>query len=346
LPLGRMPSGTYSRTAPAARGFYAKGAKPIVSQSNGGVTVTGVDFISSVVGFSQGTTPVLAGLANLHPAYFANDALGNFSRSYRQFMVNRARVCFATTAPTSVSGYVLLTSNMDGLSPCLPSDDPTFLNRAISMEGTVMGPVWEDLCCDIPLPGKWQDIDAFESADWRDHVPSEFFCYTTGTTGNLGNLILEYSVSFRDLLFTAHNSLLPYPNYSIYKPVDTGSTASGSLLALTLSGLTNPGSGTVWKMILDTDQSTLVAPTTLATAWKIGNQSTSDTAITLTSGQVFWGVVANTTIYVYPDIESAIVQSPTKAIYVATTQTSVSTYAFQCLQVHYSAYATVSTGKS
>jgi len=348
MPLSRgMPAGTMVRTAPAARSFYARGSPPKVVQTNGGLTVTGVDFLGGVNGFTA-SNPILAGVANLHPAYFLNDALGNFSRSYRQFKVDKARVCFATTSPTSVAGYVLLTSNTDGLAPALPADDSSFLNRAISSAQTVMGPVWEDLCTDIPLPKTWQDVDAFESSDWRDHIPSEVFCYTTAATGNIGNLILEYTVSFRDLQFTAHNLLLPYSNYQQVKSTDAGTTAANSAVVLSSTILNAPGSGTVWKCILDTDQTVLGGGTTLANAWKIGNEAagSNDTTITLTSGMVFYLVVAGSVQYVFPDLDSAISQSANKNIYVQTTQTGVTTYAFQAIQVHYSAYATVRTAQS
>lgn len=322
-----------SRAAPVAYSNTIQGYK--VSSNAGVTTVRGREYAAGSSGFNSAITQLTDVIIH-HPSYYATTALGNLSRSFREYRWNNIRVSYIATCPTTTQGWTQIVTNPDVLDSAYKYTTNTdLLQRSMSTQNAVLGNTWENIVHDVPLKKNWCLTQPFDGVEQRDHIAGETYIYQNSTsTATLGLVIIDYEISFRDLYYTLHTSI-PFAQYAPVSLVDsvTNPTAN-SIVQVTNTALTSGvASGTVYRLICLADQSSAGLGATLSNAWKTYTDGNTTNILSIQNGTTVYGLVISTTLKIFPTLEDAKTSSGTQFIAYGNTQSTASTYVVQAVRM-------------
>jgi hypothetical protein len=311
-----VPGTTVTR-APVSIGTTITATAPRRTTTLRGCRLQGREFMASVYESSNANWQLTA-LCPLHPAYFTSSTIGNICRGFSRYKWNRLTVHFVTRQPTSVTGEIALCYSSNCLLPAENGASGAFLPRVMSRGNAILGPLWTSHSINIPCDNKLRYIDAFSSIDFNLNVMGEVQAYTlAGVTDTAGYLLMDYDIEFADVMYQPHGTLIPLATGTgtqiIVNDSSTTPTASNAV-KVTGALLTTASDGTVYRCILDLDQSTLSTGTTAANAWEtnvaFASTLTSITStartITLVDGMQFYLTVIGSNMYAYNSYEAAV----------------------------------------
>jgi len=250
-------------TAPVASGNIYRSTRSTVRTTKQGVIVTGSDLIGSVVNTTSSLWQ-LGTVIPVHPAYFIGTGLANYCRTYTRYRFRNLRFGFHTRMPTSTAGEIMMSLRRNAIEPSEDTTDSSFMSKVMSRNGAVIGPIWANHYADVDCDLSPRLVDAFMT-DWNDNIFGELEIYvqTNNTTSEVGYVSMSYEVEFLDVIVTPHTSEIPLasacrltPRNLVTIPAQAARVIGGSLQA-TSTNLTTQPDGSIWKIILDFDLSTL-----------------------------------------------------------------------------------------
>lgn len=301
-------SGVKVQTAPVSIGTTLRSIKPRITATGGVVTIVGREFIASLPELNS-TSWTLGALYPIHPAYFPSTVLGNQTRSYQKWRCNKFNVHFITRQPTSSSGELLMSVDLDVNNTEVNYNASDFMARALSLENAVIGPLWVNHSISVGGDNVWRDIDAFSNPDINDNIFGELQVFVqAGVTDTAGFLVLDYDFSFSKPMYTMHSTVLPLPSASISRGICIDSAdqvAAARFMVLPPSGVSFV-SGAVYKFVLDSTRS-LYADALDATNTLQINTNSNYTNKTVADGHTFYGIASTTSLVVlFPSMSSAL----------------------------------------
>jgi hypothetical protein len=329
----RSAAGLRVTAAPVSLGTTIVATRPRQSRTSRGCRIQGREFMASVYEYNNSNWQ-LSALCPLHPAYFVNSTIGNVCRGFSRFRWNGLTVHFVSRQPTSVTGEIALTYSANN---CLPAENGAgggFLPRVMSRGNAILGPLWLGHSIVIPCDQVVRDVDAFASIDFNLNVMGEVQAYTlSGVTDTAGYLLFEYDIEFMDVMYQPHSTIIPVPTGTgaQYTLTDTSATpTAANAVQFSNATLAAAANGTVYRCVLDLDQSTLATGTTAANAWQSNTAYASSltaitstgTAQTLVDGLQLYVAVVGTSLYAYTSYESAVNGDSTGQIFYKTTGSS------------------------
>jgi hypothetical protein len=277
------------------------------SQGKGITTVSGREFAAGAATFASVNTQLIDGIVH-HPAFYTTSALGNMCRSFREYRTNYIKVTYLGVCSTASSGWTQIVTSPDvSESAYKYTSNTDLLQRSMNSNNAILGNLWENLEHNVAVKKTWCLTQPFASDDLHEHCSGETFVFqqSQGASGVYGLCIIDYSFSFRDLAYTMHTGI-PFSQYQPLTLTDSVSNpANSAVTALTNSTVTAVGNGSVWKLIALADQSTVGTGGTLANAYKIFVDATTNDAMTISNGSTFYGLVNGSVINLYPTFESA-----------------------------------------
>lgn len=339
-------------TAPISIGTVTRNFAPKVTRSNNSANIVGKDFIGTVEG--QGVSTFgLGKSALLSPAYFNSTILGNICRSYEHYRFNRLRVHYVPKVATTAVGQLILCSQHSVSEPGLQPEAGTFLQRAMSQGNASFSPLWTPNYIDINTDSQWRLVDPATTVDLDDCILEELQVYTqVSASAQVGYLIAEYDISFKDSIYQPHASQIPFPTGPGVRAVLTDALAVNAIgddwilndptSALALG---STGNGTIFRAVFDLPGSLAAAPATFNNQLNAGiyyrtNTTTvSNTTSThqLTGGRTIYLAVVGSSVYCYTSIEAAVNGSGTGQLFFKNATTAAGSYAFDCTLVRYGA---------
>lgn len=330
--------------APVSIGTTVTASKPITKTTPTGVLVRGREFLCSVFE-SINPSFQLGALAPIHPAFYPASTMGTMARAFQKYKFRRLAIHFITRQPTSATGQIALVYSSQINEPAEDGTKATFLPRVMTRGKASLGPVWQNHTIEIDCDSTFRLIDPFSQAEIATHVFGEVQCYTlAGVADTAGYLLIDYELEFHTTMFAPHSTVLPLPTGagSQYTLVDFANpVVSDAVLLVLPSTMNQVTNGTIWRCILNADESTLATGTTLANAWNTNIRYLSNTttdigslsAWTLTDGMQFYIVVIGSNGYVYLTLESAITGDGTGQAFYRTAGTSKANWLVNCYVV-------------
>jgi hypothetical protein len=327
--------------APVSVGTSIRAIKPVMSRNVEGGHIRGKDFLGTVEGFGVATFG-LGKSALLNPAYFFSTFLGNFARSYEKYRWNSLRIHYVPKVATSAIGQLVMCSQRSVTEPGLRPEAGTFLNRAMSQGNAAFSPLWTGSYIDIDTDGEFRLVDPTSSADLDDAIHEELQVYCqTSVSGQVGYLIAEYDISFKEPIFQPHSTSIPISTGPGMRVVLTDAAGINSNLddwnlvdSFGLLGLGTIPNGTIYRGVFDLQGSSPPTGGTFANSFAI-NLETKATTSTVTRTPVPLPLVGGTTLYflveatnlkVYSSLEGAIAN--TDQIFFRLATTEIGAYGF------------------
>jgi hypothetical protein len=329
-PGGNRPSNEKVKyeTVPVSYGHKMKGNPQKVVHSANGVTVSGSEFGSAITligSTSSGGSPTslfyLAGIVNVHPAYFSGGILGNTARMYKYVKVNYIRYRWISTVPTSTNGDIVTLYVPDEKEKAINYGAATFLNRVISDKHSEMFSVWEKASGSCNPEKKKVFSDPTIDMDLNDSFLGDVYVFTSfGSISTQGYLIIDYNFTFSEPMLSLRSARVPYPNWQKFSPggtltcVDSANQVN-STAVLTTAAFTNMQVGDIYKVVLDATATTQATGTTLATMWSYqSGVVTSTPYLPITNGLTVYAQATLTNQLVwYATLEAAKVGSTSTA---------------------------------
>lgn len=321
------------RAAPAAYSNTVTGHR--VTSNAGVTTVSGREFAAGSANFSSSNIQLVDVIAH-HPAYYATSALGNLTRSFREYRWDWIRISYLGTSSTATAGWTQLVTNPDmqesGYNYASNTD---LLQRSMSTQNAVLGNVWENLTHIVPTTSKWMLTQPFDGSEYRDHTAGETYVYQQAASSTvLGLVVIDYQVSFRDLYYTLHSSI-PFTQYAPLTLADSvANPAASAIVTMTNSTISASPAGSIWRLILLADQSTAGTGATITTLWKIYTDGSNTSNVTTANGSTVYAIAnANSVINLFPTFESAKISSTREFMAYRSNQTTASSLVFQAVRV-------------
>jgi hypothetical protein len=338
-PQPRVPkdSSMVTTLAPVSIGTSIKSSIPRQTHTRSGCRITGREFMGSVYE-SNSSNWQMSALCPLHPAYFPGSTISNVARGFTKYRWRSLTVHFVTRQPTSVTGEIALAYSANCLMPAEDGSSSTFLPRVMTRGNAVLGPLWTSHSIRIPCDNKSRLVDAFSSVDFNENVLGELQVYTlSGVSDTAGYLLFDYDLDYSEIMYQPHSTYIPITTGggASYTLTDSSATPTASnSVQLTNAAITGAPNGTVFRAILDWDQSTASTGTTAANAWEVNTAYASSlTAIssvasnfTLRDGQQVYLGIVGTSLYAYGSLDSALSGDATGQLFYRTTGSSAGSY--------------------
>jgi hypothetical protein len=345
-PAANRLAGIKTTLAPVSIGTTIQSSIPRRTQSRDGCRVTGREFMGPVYEANSANWQ-MAALCPLHPAFFPGSTIGNVARGFTAYRWRELTVHFVTRQPTSVTGEIALAYSANCLLPAENGASGSFLPRVMTRGHAVLGPLWVSHSIRIPTDNKKRLVDAFSSINFNENVLGELQVYTlSGVTDTAGYLLFDYDIEFSDVMYQPHSTSIPlsFGSGASYTMTDSSTTPTASnAVQLSCAALTVAANGSVFRCILDMDQSTLATGTTAANAWEVNTAyATSLTAIssiasnvTLADGFQVYVSVVGSSLYAYATYESAVNGDSTGQLFYRTTGSAAGQFLFIAYQVRF-----------
>lgn len=330
--------------APVSIGTTISASQPTTVATSTGVRVGGREFMANVE-IRGNPSWQIGAIAPVHPMYYIGSVLANTARTYQYYRVVALRVHFVTRQATSLAGEVLLSYAANSLEPAEDGNSSAFLARAMTRGHATLGPLWQNVSMDVPCDGKFRLVDAFNSTTFAENVAGEVQAYTqTAATNDVaGYLMMDYVVEFKDTMFTPHSAALPFTNAaSVFELGVMPATASGTAAIIASPIATAVGNGTIFKIIVDRDQSIFGAGSTAASAFvttlRVNSNTTSGSttigsSFPVVDGIAFYGLAAGTNFYLYMTYEAAVNGEGSGQVYCNITTTTATSLAYSLYPV-------------
>jgi hypothetical protein len=324
-------------TAPVSIGTSIQTSKPRVLTTPEGSRIMGREFLCSVFE-SNNSAWQLSAAAPLSPAYYVGSTMGQLARAFQFYRFAAIDIHFVTRQPTSVTGEIALVYSSMITEPAENGSSATFLPRVMTRGDAVIGPLWTNHTISVPCDDHWRLVDCFVSNDINLNIMGEVQAYTLSSVADTaGYLLIDYVLDYKTTMFTPHSTLIPIstgPGAS-YTLTDSSTTPTAlNAVQVQNASVTPASNGTIFRFIIDADQSTLSTGTTLANAWETLNayySSTSATTSTLqtfaiTDGMLVYGVVVASSIYLYTSYEAAVNGDGSGQIFYRTTGSTAASW--------------------
>lgn len=344
----KEPAQTIS--APDAIGTIIRPSKPTINRTANGATITGQDFIGVVEGNGVATFG-LGKSALLSPAYFVSSFIGNLARSFEKYKWNRLRVIYYPRVSTGLAGQCILASQRSVSEPGLQPESGTFLQRVMTQGNATMGPLWLQNAIDIDCSADWKLLDPATTSDLDDTIHEELQVYTqTATSGQVGYLMAEYSVSFREPIYQPHSSAFPMvtgPGLRCVLTDNAAVNATGDALAFKDStsplGIGAANNGSVYRLVFDVQGSSCYTGSTFTSGFSVYlikhattvTYANTGNTIPFVGGLTIYGVVSGSLINLYTSIEAAVNGAGTGQMYYNAVSSAAGSYSFDAQLVRY-----------
>nr|WPR18228.1 MAG: capsid protein [Chemarfal virus 46] len=312
----RVAADAIVSTAPVSIGTTIVASRPTVVNTTAGVKVGGREFMANV-NIRGNSSWQIGAIAPVHPMYYIGSVLSNTARSFQYYKVHSLRVHFVTRQATSLAGEVIMTYAANALEPAEDGNSAAFISRAMTRGHATLGPLWQNLTMDVPCDGQFRLVDAFNASTFAQNVAGEVQVYTQTAASNdtAGYLIMDYVVEFKDTMFSPHSTSLPWATAaSTFELGVVPILASGAALYVGSSLAAASLNGTIFKMVVDVDQSTFGTGTTAVNAFStalrfnssLGTSTSAVTNFTVQDGLTLYGLVSGTQFYVYTSYDAAV----------------------------------------
>jgi hypothetical protein len=330
-------------TAPVSIGTTITASRPTTVTTPTGVRVGGREFMCNVE-IRGNTSWQVGAIAPVHPMYYIGSVLANTARTYQYYRVVALRVHYVTRQATSLSGEVMLTYAANALEPAEDGNSSAFIARAMTRGHATLGPLWQNLSMDVPCDGEFRLVDAFNASTFAQNVAGEVQAYTqtAATNDTAGYLLMDYVVEFKDTMFSPHSTALPFTSAaSSFELGNILSTAANGAILVASAVATSSNNGTIYKIVLDRDQTTYgtgwTAATAFATALRVNTTTASAGAITssfaIVDGLALYGLVAGSNFYLYMTYEAAVNGEGSGQVYAQSASTTTTTLAYSLYAV-------------
>jgi hypothetical protein len=268
--------------------------------SNGVTRLAGREFMGSVIE-ANSTNWQMSSLCPLHPAYFPGSTLSNVARGFTKYRWRSLTVHFVTRLPTSVTGEIILAYSANCLMPAEDGSSAGFLPRVMTRGNAILGPLWTSHSIRIPCDSKTRLVDAFSSVNFNENVMGEVQAYTLSSASDTaGYLIFDYDVEYMDVMYQPHSTIIPIVGGAgtAYTLTTSSTTPTASnAVQFSCAALATYTIGTVFRMIVDLDQSTLSTGTTAANALS-SNVAYASNTTTMTSTTIQCPLVDGFQMYI------------------------------------------------
>jgi hypothetical protein len=328
-------------SVPAAAGFTITSRKAIISRGAKVTSIIGSDFAGKVAGQSTNSTYGACQSVLLNPAYYANAGLGALSRSFEKFRFVKAELEYIPTCSTATTGQVVMCSSRSLKEPFLDGGSSSFLNRAMSQDNTIVGPLWDRHIISIECPNEWFLVDPLIDGDLDDSIAEEIQVYIIGATTLLvGILRLHYHIEFKDPLYTYHPTLIPVPvgNGTLFTVNDDGAiNAINDAFKTTVPSSFPSGNGNIYRMVFQLGPSVL--PTGVATwgalaKFQVLNSATTATTdaqttnLTFADGTTLYAVQNGSILAFNTSYEACLTGNASGSVFYQTATTAQGSYNF------------------
>lgn len=325
-------------TPPVSIGTTVTASKPVTKTIPNGVLVRGREFLCSVFESSNDNFQ-LSAVAPLHPAYYVASTMGQMARTYQRYRFRKLAIHFITRQPTTAAGQIALVYSAQINEPAEDGASGNFLPRVMTRGRASLGPIWQNHLLEVDCDATYRLIDPFSQADIPSHIFGEVQAYTlSDITDTAGYLLIDYELEFNTTMFAPHSTLIPLPSGPgvQFSLVDSSATpTAGDAVKLNLSGsLSSSTNGTIWRALINADESTLATGTTLVNAWQstitygltVSTYGTTSQTLTIVDGMQVYIVVVGTIGYVYLTLEAAIAGDSTGQAFYRTTGSSAANW--------------------
>jgi hypothetical protein len=331
--LDPLPPSLKVATAPVSIGTTVSSTKPITKSTPTGVLVRGREFLCQVYE-SDSSSFQLSAAAPLHPAYYVASTMGQMARAYQRYRFRRCAIHFVTRQPTSVSGEIALVYSSQINQPAEDGTSANFLPRVMTRGKATLGPLWQNHSLEIDCDGIFRLIDPFTQADVSTNIFGEVQAYTQASENDVaGYLLIDYELEFHTTMFAPHSTLIPLPSGpgAQFSITDSANPVVNAAVAFTPPNIiSSSANGTIWRAILNVDESNPAAGTTLADCWYSGVTFATSTTAYATNlnfyvpveGSVLYLLVVGSKVYAYLNLEGAIAGDASGQIFYRTAGTS------------------------
>nr|UHS71960.1 MAG: hypothetical protein 3 [Luteoviridae sp.] len=316
-------------TAPVSVGNSVRGSAPRVTQTTDGARVVGRDFAFALSGTASAVTGFeIIGAMPITPAVLPSSILRNYCQMFNKFKVNSVTVHYITSSPTSQAGDVLFYYEKDRLAPMCDYSNSSFLPYVLSDPHTVIGPQWTNHSVVLKPTKDWKSTLYGNQTDINEDAEGTIFFFSkTNSANSPGYLLIDYDFQFRELSVNPRAGTLPVARgQSTFICLTNASdptagsaalftAATGKTIANLTSALPNGAiPGDIYKCVLQVTASTQVNAAwsgtpalTTSTMFRYGQ---SDRNLTIDDGFTVYAKLSSaTSLILYPDIESAVVQA-------------------------------------
>nr|WRQ65358.1 structural protein [Tolivirales sp.] len=212
--------------APVNIGNTIRSSRQVVSAANGGITVTGRDFVTTIGGAVSGYLGwTLQGGVGLSPLGLNASGLRGFFQSYQWYRWDRCVAHYITSSPTSTSGDILLMYHANHGGPKADHTSTNFMSYALSTDSALLGPQWTNHSVEI-IQGSHQFklTDVLNTEDVADQTDGELLVYTRASTNAgvadpPGYLLIDYQITFQNRMLNPRIQTLPS---GLFKFIPTG----------------------------------------------------------------------------------------------------------------------------
>jgi len=173
----------------AAYGMRVTNKGPNITGNGSIVRVQHREFLLDVVGSSNFSSFVLSinpGLSQVFPW------LSRLASSFEKYQFKSLKFCFASSSGSTGVGSVMTAIDIDTLDLAPPGK-----TQMMAQQGASRANVWESCCSSLPekTPELYTRVAAVPfGADGKTYDAGNFVFATAGTTGNIGELYVEYDV--------------------------------------------------------------------------------------------------------------------------------------------------------
>lgn len=323
--------------APVSIGTTVTSSKPITRSLPNGILVRGREFLCSVY---ESVNPnfQLGALAPMHPGFYPASTMGQMARTFQRYRFRSLAIHFVTRQPTSATGQIALVYSSQINEPAEDGSKGTFLPRVMTRGKASLGPVWQNHTIEIDCDTTYRLIDPFSQADIAAHIFGEVQCYTlAGVADTAGYLLIDYELELNTTMFAPHSTVLPLTSGpgAQYTVVDVANPVAQDAVRLALpTAMSQVTNGTIWRCILNADESIIATGTALDNAWWTNIRYLSSTTLDVSSlagvkisdGMQLYIVVIGTEGFVYFTLEAAITGDGTGQVFYRTAGTSKSNW--------------------
>ena len=203
---GKKGKNPRSGITPKMSGF--KEVKTSMKRTNGGVTITGQDYIRNVtfrddpenLNFSG----AVVGAHFLNPWRFPGSRLSQFANLYQKYVFKKAKIRYIPAVPATVAGQMIICFDTDPTYAPLGSSDGV-IRSMMAHKNRKIFHVFDDISMDLPLAGRVPLFCDEKGQDLRLNNQAVFWIAmvaptVTGTgeewKAAVGSFVIEWEVEF------------------------------------------------------------------------------------------------------------------------------------------------------
>lgn len=329
------PVSTISK-APVAIGNTIRGTQTIDRMTKIGRQCIGRDFMFTPIAPGAVANWTMIGGCPLSPTAFADSVMRQYAQLYNKFRFLQFTAHFITSSPTSTNGDIMFYYAKNRESVFLNQTSTNLLPFVMSDPNAVLGPQWQNISATFDVDSEWKSLDYGMDDNPAHFAAGELFLLCkTSNTESPGYVLFDYVIEFGEKSIQPRLLSLPITR-EIYTQLGVGVAAGTTVIntpyALRVAGNNISGAasaypigindGDVYKVIVDTSNSTLGAGSTNVTTSNYGHEIAGSTGgIGMSDGFTCYAVYnANTNgFYFYLNATAAFSGSPNRIFWASAT---------------------------